>query len=168
MNTEFTEFSIDTQKKSCEELQRNVSEKSVVFCPFNSVIKQSELAEEFKPLDFRELVLPRRVLKFSSRVKEVNRAYERFNNLDFDNGVYHKFAYKNQPKVERKPSTKAQGGRKAQDLNKLYQQVNLQVVNEMEAKLQCWSSDHILCCLKRNDLNSCTATYYLLQFDQNF
>ena len=39
-----------------------------------------------------------RVIRFGIRVREIDRAYEKFNNQDFDNGVYHKFAYKNQNK----------------------------------------------------------------------
>ena len=36
------------------------------------------------------------ILRFGIRVRELDRAYEKFNNQDFDNGVYHKYAYKNQ------------------------------------------------------------------------
>ena len=36
------------------------------------------------------------MLRFGIRVRELDRAYEKFNNQDFDNGVYHKYAYKNQ------------------------------------------------------------------------
>mgnify|MGYP001299766281 FL=1 len=40
------------------------------------------------------------VLRFGIRCRELERAYEKFNNQDFDNGVYHKFAYKQQSKEE--------------------------------------------------------------------
>jgi hypothetical protein len=40
-------------------------------------------------------------IKFGPLTRVINREYEKNNNLDFDNGVYHKFAYKNQPKVSR-------------------------------------------------------------------
>lgn len=36
------------------------------------------------------------MLRFGIRVRELDRAYEKFNNQDFDNGVYHKYAYKKQ------------------------------------------------------------------------
>ena len=36
-----------------------------------------------------------RMIRFGIRVREIDRAYEKYNNQDFDNGVYHKFAYKN-------------------------------------------------------------------------
>ena len=40
------------------------------------------------------------MLRFGIRVRELDRAYEKFNNQDFDNGVYHKYAYKNQGNKE--------------------------------------------------------------------
>ena len=44
------------------------------------------------------------ILRFGIRCRELERAYEKFNNQDFDNGVYHKFAYKQQSKEEAKRS----------------------------------------------------------------
>eukprot|EP00352_Strombidinopsis_acuminata_P000113 CAMPEP_0176338876 /NCGR_PEP_ID=MMETSP0126-20121128/304_1 /TAXON_ID=141414 ORGANISM="Strombidinopsis acuminatum, Strain SPMC142" /NCGR_SAMPLE_ID=MMETSP0126 /ASSEMBLY_ACC=CAM_ASM_000229 /LENGTH=65 /DNA_ID=CAMNT_0017682107 /DNA_START=827 /DNA_END=1024 /DNA_ORIENTATION=+ len=35
------------------------------------------------------------MIRFNVRVRELDRQYEKFNNQDFDNGVYHKYAYKN-------------------------------------------------------------------------
>ena len=34
------------------------------------------------------------MIRFGINCRELDRAYEKFNNQDFDNGVYHKFAYK--------------------------------------------------------------------------
>jgi hypothetical protein len=34
------------------------------------------------------------MIRFHHRCRELDRNYEKQNNLDFDNGVYHKFAYK--------------------------------------------------------------------------
>jgi len=34
------------------------------------------------------------MIRFGIKVREIDRKYEKFNNQDFDNGVYHKFAYK--------------------------------------------------------------------------
>jgi hypothetical protein len=33
------------------------------------------------------------MIRFNVRVRELDRQYEKFNNQDFDNGVYHKYAY---------------------------------------------------------------------------
>lgn len=32
-------------------------------------------------------------IRFNARVREMDRQYEKLNNQDFDNGVYHKYAY---------------------------------------------------------------------------
>jgi hypothetical protein len=37
------------------------------------------------------------MIRFGNKVREIDRQYEKLNNQDFDNGVYHKFAYKNTP-----------------------------------------------------------------------
>ncbi len=47
------------------------------------------------PFDFEKLLVPSDLMKYSHKVREANREYEKFNNIDFDNGVYHKFAYTN-------------------------------------------------------------------------
>jgi hypothetical protein len=33
------------------------------------------------------------MIRFHARVRDLDRQYEKFNNMDFDNGVYHKYAY---------------------------------------------------------------------------
>jgi len=80
---------------------KNSSSKSIIFCPFNTPHKQEEMSRILSPLDFKELLADKRVLKYGVQTRAINREYEKFNNIDFDNGVYHKFAYTNQPKVER-------------------------------------------------------------------
>jgi len=40
------------------------------------------------------------ILRFHQRVRELDRNYEKLNNQDFDNGVYHKYAYKQKGKKD--------------------------------------------------------------------
>lgn len=93
LNTEFTEHSIGAASDTG--LLKNSSTRSVILCPFNSrqadVHEQSRLVEICAPLMEEKDI----ILRFGIRVRELDRAYEKFNNQDFDNGVYHKFAYKN-------------------------------------------------------------------------
>lgn len=35
------------------------------------------------------MLLPRRVIKFNPKIREINRQYELNNNAELDNGVYH-------------------------------------------------------------------------------
>ena len=37
----------------------------------------------------KELMMPRRVIRFAAKVKEFDRQYEMNNNAELDNGVYH-------------------------------------------------------------------------------
>ena len=50
------------------------------------------------------------MVRFHPRVRELDRNYEKLNNQDFDNGVYHKYAYKqkaNQKKDEAREDSKS-------------------------------------------------------------
>ncbi len=38
------------------------------------------------------MIVPKRVLKFNPKCKDVDRQYEQNNNADLDNGVYNNFA----------------------------------------------------------------------------
>lgn len=40
------------------------------------------------------------MIRFHPRVRELDRNYEKLNNQDFDNGVYHKYAYKQKGKQQ--------------------------------------------------------------------
>ncbi len=97
INTDFTEFSICTVDN---QMLKNSSSKSIVFCPFNTLNKQQEVNEGVALLDFAKILNDGKI-KYGQFAKGPNREFEKFNNLDFDNGVYHKFAYKNQPTVQR-------------------------------------------------------------------
>ena len=66
---------------------KNVSTRSIILAPFNSTRSQILYMEDER--EFRELLLPRQCVKFSARVKEIDRQYELNNNADLDNGVYH-------------------------------------------------------------------------------
>lgn len=78
---------------------KNDSSRSVILCPFNTqtgdktadkIIKQAAGLMEDKDV----------MIRFHPRVRELDRNYEKLNNQDFDNGVYHKYAYKQKAKQE--------------------------------------------------------------------
>ena len=56
-------------------------EKSLILAPFCSFVSLND-TQELEP----DLV-PRSMLKFSKKVREINRKYEQNNNADLDNGV---------------------------------------------------------------------------------
>lgn len=47
------------------------------------------------------------MVRFHPRVRELDRNYEKLNNQDFDNGVYHKYAYKQ--KAKKDPDSREDG-----------------------------------------------------------
>ena len=69
---------------SINEPTKNESSRSVILAPFNSTQKEDSSCE------FHESVLPSRVVRFGSKVREIDRQYERNNNCELDNGVYNK------------------------------------------------------------------------------
>lgn len=91
--------------------------------------------------EIKSLLLDRRTIKFGQQVREVNREYEKFNNLDFDNGVYHKFAYKNQPQVNRKKATPKIRSQFNPLQASIYTEVNQQIVRAMVRRFGCWKEE---------------------------
>ena len=91
--TEFTEHSIGAA--SDQGLMKNSSTRSVILCPFNS--RQADPAEQARLPEICAPLMEEKdiMIRFGIKVREIDRAYEKYNNQDFDNGVYHKFAYKN-------------------------------------------------------------------------
>lgn len=82
------EFSPDEEK--------NLSEKSIIFCPFNSSFSNfdEDHPELFDwPDSVKEILQPKKskIIKFSKKCRDLNREYECNNNADLDNGVYNAF-----------------------------------------------------------------------------
>jgi hypothetical protein len=74
---------------------KNASTKSIILAPFNSTVSEIQLFDEEGkekpyqwPDEVRRLIVPKRVLKFAPKVKDLDRQYEHNNNADLDNGVY--------------------------------------------------------------------------------
>lgn len=83
-----TEYALDTKNSEANcDLLKNNSTKSVILAPFNSTFSDKD-----SPFDWsdsvKELIVPRRCLKFAPRCKDLNRQYEQNNNDELDNGVY--------------------------------------------------------------------------------
>ena len=77
----FTVHNLDTTESA--ENGADLS-KSTILAPFNSnEPREQEFIESVKPL-----VVAKRTLKFSSKLREIDRQYERNNNSKLDNGVY--------------------------------------------------------------------------------
>jgi len=81
----FTEHNLDT-RTNVGSLLKNASTKSIILAPFNSTVSELEVFQW--PEEVKRLIVPKRVLKFAPKVKDLDRQYEHNNNADLDNGVY--------------------------------------------------------------------------------
>ena len=78
------------------------------------------------------------MIRFHPRVRELDRNYEKLNNQDFDNGVYHKYAYKQKGKAEGGKEGEKEGqGKKEEGLKEeTINQSDVQVNNLVSTKEQ--------------------------------
>jgi len=87
----FTEQNIDCSQS---DLTRNITSKSVILAPFNSTLThQSDMHDSVK-----ELLVEKKSIKLCSKVRDIDRQYEKNFNCEVDNGVYNKFAYDTESK----------------------------------------------------------------------
>lgn len=127
----FPEHLLDSTQNS---MLKNCTSKSVILAPFNSTKSHLDatLSEGVK-----ELMQSRKCIKMGGRVKDIDRQYERNNNADLDNGVYHKPDEVNE---QSPPSTFGkrkkdlvvhipQGDKKQTDLEKLESLIQLEEEN---------------------------------------
>ena len=76
------------------------------------------------------------MIRFHPRVRELDRNYEKLNNQDFDNGVYHKYAYKQKGKLQ-DGDKDAKGNKDEKSLKEeTIQQSDVQVNNLVSTKEQ--------------------------------
>jgi hypothetical protein len=75
----FTVHNLDTENSEDTEMS-----KSIVLAPYNTnESDEEELLSRVEPL-----VISKRIIKFSSKLREVDRQYEKDNNSNIDNGIY--------------------------------------------------------------------------------
>ncbi|CDW78202.1 protein kinase domain containing protein [Stylonychia lemnae] len=179
LNTEFTEHSINSNENT---LMKNNSSRSVILCPFNT---QAGAAAKSIYEDIRDMLVDKDMaIRFNARVRECDRQYEKFNNQDFDNGVYHKYAYnqgKNKEEVEalkeevidkddvKNKNLVRRGNRRLKpdaDNQNYYIKIDEKITVQVEEF--GFPKPYILKCLNDNVNNHCTTSYYLLCMDQNY
>jgi len=95
----FTIHNLDTENSDDTEMS-----KSVVLAPYNT----NESDEEELLNNVEPLIISKRAIKFSSKLREVNRQYEKDNNSNIDNGIYINPLDKiNSPKILSKKSERS-------------------------------------------------------------
>jgi len=168
-NSLFTEQAIDS---TMNDLSKNNTSKSLILAPFNTKQSSEEELTDYKIED-------RNIIGFSAKVRDNDRQYEKDNNGEVDNGVYNKFVCE---------SRRSEGDYSVCDISMEIEEevsyeileryredqfpsiafsstfketfIDLNALNQMEA--YGYNKDYVKDCLKTNELNHATATYYLL------
>lgn len=144
----FTEHNLDTTvNKSNEE------SKSEILAPFNTNEENSRFMESVEPL-----IVSRKAIKFSSKLREINRRYERDNNSNNDNGIYVNSLSSDIP--TKLHSTRLTATNSTQSSSS---QPDNQILNKMEK--MGFERSFVLDGLKLNIHNCATTCYYLLHED---
>eukprot|EP00826_Nyctotherus_ovalis_P026844 TRINITY_DN2093_c0_g1_i11.p1 TRINITY_DN2093_c0_g1~~TRINITY_DN2093_c0_g1_i11.p1 ORF type:complete len:213 (+),score=29.98 TRINITY_DN2093_c0_g1_i11:136-774(+) len=138
----FTVHNLDTTDKDESEVDLS---KSQVLAPFNTNEPDgNEFIESITPL-----VVKKSTIKFLSKLREVNRQYERDNNSNIDNGIYVKSMAFKQPVKTALPISRTTSN-----------QIDRGIVEEMEK--MGFERDFIKDSLSNNFHNCATTCYFLL------
>ena len=173
-----------------EEIEnKNINTKSIILAPFNSSI--SENNKNNNSLNYskkneddynnKDLIIKNNVIKFSAKVKELNRHYELNNNGEIDNGVvispndsYDKKKENNDispynisyySKIHSKPfspNNELDDGSSTKRENKEEKESILNEKAIYELSELGYDKKFIIECINKNDINYATAGYYLL------
>jgi serine/threonine protein kinase len=164
----------DNQNIDKEYLKNNPS-KSVILTPFNTMTSSENetiLNEQNDYLDIinKKLRIQNNIIEIGNKVKQYYRLYELNNNHEIDNGImiYSQllpdFVNDHQNFEEISMDEKTE--------NKPTNEIDTQIKGKRDKILSQmenfgFSIDYLLTCLKNNELNYCTATYFLLTNYEN-
>ena len=168
---------LDTEEES---ENKNVNTKSLILAPFNSSYINDESQISLIDNINEELIIKNNIIKFSAKVKELNRIYELNNNGEIDNGVvismdtYEKKYYNNiSPSPYNNGSFYSKGQSKPfspynelddnfnkKDNKNKEKNISENALNEL-AKLG-YLKPYVRECLHNNEKNYATASYFLL------
>ncbi len=132
--------------------------RSVILAPFNSLEQDQSAAQE----NARGLILPKKVIKFRSKLRELNRRYERDNNSKLDNGVYVQSAVSVAIKKGDEKASRARISHLSNIVGTSEHDhgVDRGILKSMET--MGFDKSFVLASLDHNELNSATTLYYLL------
>ena len=163
-----------------ENENKNIHSKSLILAPFNSSMTEENINKNEYDYNNKSLIIKNNVIKFSAKVKELNRNYELNNNGEIDNGIvispkdsvegekkdndispYNGSYYS---KVRSKPFSPnnefEEGLSSRRENNKDEKFINEKVLDEL-----CdlgYNKKYVKDCILKNNINYATASYYLL------
>ena len=164
---------LDTEE---EYESKNINTKSIILAPFNSSIILNESQKSLIDNNNNELNIKNNVIKFSVKVKELNRIYELNNNGEIDNGVVitldsndKKFYDNISPSPYNNISFYSKGQSKPfspnNELDENYKKQEKNEINDFalnELVKLGYLKPYIRECLYNNEKNYATASYFLL------
>ena len=168
--------------------KNNGNTKSIIFAPYNTFIdefdsedknnttKSKKLIKKSFSEDkfYKEIEIKNDICKFGLKAQQLNIQYELSNNGDFDNGLIktekqEDFQKENEI-IEKMFEVKK--GKKSKHKEKYTDEYDvINVRKDILAKIEKeigYKSDYIVKCIKKNEINYATATYYLLEKDDQF
>jgi hypothetical protein len=175
-----------------EPLKMNIITRSQVFAPYGSGISQKEQQQSNEGFQMdKNLVVLNKALKFNPMVIDVNKQYEHNNNgeteglpvnanqqdsFNLESSLYRDDQNEKQKQKSMSPlkmmlklNQKEKDVKSTQlDLSKDPTMTNLNESLIKQVEEIGYSRDYIITCLRNNESNYCTASYYLLmkQFDK--
>ena len=167
----FTMKNLDTIN---EEKKNNGNTKSFILAPYNSYdINKSHYID-------KELKIENDLIHFGGKVKQANIKYELYNNQDFDNGMIitqkesddktNSLSNPISPNVEvndkrRSGMNSPRGSRSSSKNHSVEKYMSITVKDDLIAEIENvvgYDKKYLKSCIKKNEINYATATYYLL------
>ena len=153
--------------------------KSVIYAPYNTYIEPNEDQSYYKSFMeiekiYEEIEVNNDICKYGFKVQQANIKYELSNNQDFDNGIIKTEKEENlkqeNEKIENADFKKHNFNEKeniydykSKSANDSYEEneIDENILDEIE-KTVGYDKTYVLDCLRKNEINYATATYYLL------
>ena len=165
--------------------KNNGNTKSIIFAPYNTFIDEFENEKKSKEIKtskfeeeeekvYKEIKIQNEICKFGMKAQQLNIQYELSNNGDFDNGLIktekQEDFLKENEKIEKMFEVKK--GKKWKNKEKYDDEceiinVRKDILEKIEKEIG-YKSDYIIKCIKKNIINYATATYFLLEKDEQF
>ena len=177
-------FTIKNIEDNANNNKNKGNTKSIIFAPYNTFIDEfdtdknktkkstKKIFEEEKV--YKEIEIENDICRFGMNAQQLNIQYELSNNGDFDNGLiktekqedFQKENEKIEKMFEVKKGKKWKNKEKWDDECEIIN-VRKDILELIEREVG-YSSDYIVKCIKKNKINYATATYYLLEKDEQF
>ena len=165
--------------------KNNGNTKSLIFAPYNTFIDEFDSVDKNKSKkqtkrtfeedeDYKEIQIMNDICKFGLKAQQLNIQYELSNNGDFDNGLIKTEKQEDFQKENEiiEKMFEVRKGKKSKHKEKYSDEcdvinVRKDILEKIEREIG-YKSDYIIKCIKKNEINYATATYYLLEKDEQF